>query len=126
MRASCSAGVSPSGDLDGNAGAQLALEAGDANHEELVEIVGGDGEEADPFEQRMGVVVRLLEHPAVELEPRQLAIDEPLRAGHEVECRRGLVRGRQSATDFVFLSNNLAASAMARMLHLRGSMAAIR
>ncbi len=66
--------------FDRDAGAQLALEAGHTNHEELVEVVGRNGEKPDSFEQRVGVVVRFLEHTAVELEPRQLAIDETLRA----------------------------------------------
>src|SRR6516165_6494107 len=66
--------------LDRNAGALLALEAGNADHEEFVEVVGGNRQKPNTLEQGMGVVCRLLEHAAVELEPRQLAIDEPFRA----------------------------------------------
>ena len=53
----------------------LALEAGDADHEEFVEIVARDGEEAQPLEQGMGRVARLLEHAPVEGEPGQLAVE---------------------------------------------------
>ena len=66
--------------LDGDAGAQLALEAGDADHEELVEIVGRNRQEPHPLEQRMGLVGRLFEHPPVEMEPGQLSVNEPFRA----------------------------------------------
>jgi hypothetical protein len=61
-------------------GAHEALKAGDAHHEELVEVVGGDGEEAQLLEQRMVRVRRLLQHPAIEAQPRQLAVDEALGA----------------------------------------------
>ena len=60
----------------GDALALLALEAGDAHHEEFVEIVGRDRQEAQLLEQRMVVVLRLLQHPAIELQPGQLAVDE--------------------------------------------------
>ena len=48
-------GVRPSGLEVGDARAHLALEAGDAHHEEFVEIVGGDRQKAQPFEQRMAL-----------------------------------------------------------------------
>jgi hypothetical protein len=63
---------------DGDVGAHLPLEAGDADHEELVEVVGRDRQEADPFQQRMGRVLGLFEHPPVELKPGQFAVDEPV------------------------------------------------
>ena len=55
--------------LDRDAGTQLALEAGDADHEELIEVVGGNREKPDPLQQGMGVVGGLLEHPAIEMQP---------------------------------------------------------
>ena len=76
------------GALGGDAGAHLALEAGDADHEEFVEVVGRDREEAHPFEQRMGDVLGLFQHAAVEMEPGQLPIDEALGACRELELRR--------------------------------------
>ncbi len=62
----------------GDAGLDLALEAGDPHHVELVEVVGRDRQEAQPFEQRMARIVGLGEDALVEGEPRQLAIDEAL------------------------------------------------
>src|SRR3546814_1361202 len=53
----------------------LALEAGHADHEEFVEVVAGDGEEAQPLEQRMGGIARFLQHPPVEGQPAQLPVE---------------------------------------------------
>jgi hypothetical protein len=58
--------------------AHLPLQAGDAHHVELVEIVRRDRQEAQPLEQRMHGALRLAEDALVEREPRQLAIDEAL------------------------------------------------
>ncbi|MNJ39056.1 hypothetical protein D3C77_339190 [compost metagenome] len=63
--------------------AHLALQAGHAGHEELVQIVGRDGQEAHPLQQRVAFVGRLFQHPAVEGQPRQLAVDEALGRGHQ-------------------------------------------
>ena len=64
-----------------------ALEAGDAHHEELVEIRRGDRRELDPLEQRRRRVGRFLEHALVEREPRQLAVDEAARRGRPASSR---------------------------------------
>jgi hypothetical protein len=61
--------------------AHLAGKAGDADHEELVQIVGRDRQEAHPFQQRMGGVERFLQNAAVELEPGEFAVDEAVGAG---------------------------------------------
>ena len=53
----------------------LALQPGDADHEEFVEIVARDRQEAQPLEQRMRGVARLLEHALVERQPRKLAVE---------------------------------------------------
>ena len=87
--ASCSAGVSPSCESVRDARADLPDEAGDAHHEELVEVVGRDRQEAQLLEQRMVAVLGLLEDAAVELEPGQLAVDEALR---RLPQRRALAR----------------------------------
>src|SRR5262249_30994490 len=71
------AGREPVGALGGDAGPYLAFEAGDADHEEFIEVVGADREEAHPLEQRMTFVRRLLEYPAAELQPGKLAVYEP-------------------------------------------------
>jgi hypothetical protein len=57
----------------------LLLEAGDADHEELVEVRRDDGEEADALEQRVRRVLRLLENPPLERQQRQLPVHEELR-----------------------------------------------
>jgi len=91
-------GCEPIGAALGNAFADLRLDAGDADHEELVEIVGRDGEEAHLLEQGMRAVVGFLEHPAIEVEPGELPIDEPIRASGEFRGRFPTHRG------FIFLS----------------------
>src|SRR5262249_14309191 len=59
-----------------DAGQHVAFEAGDAHHVELVEIARRDRQEAQPFQERMALVVGLRQHPLVEGKPRELAIDE--------------------------------------------------
>src|SRR5206468_12904527 len=56
----------------------LLLQAGDANLEELVQVRGDDAKEAQPLEDRNVAVLRLRQHPAIELERLQLAIQELL------------------------------------------------
>ena len=69
------------GARDVHAGAHQAAQAGDADGVELVEVRGGDREEAHPLEQRHGRVLGLGHHPPVEGEPGELAVDEALGAG---------------------------------------------
>ena len=52
-RGSCSDGVSPSGLRSVMPSRTWPLRAGDAHHEEFVEVVGRDRQEAQPLEQRM-------------------------------------------------------------------------
>jgi len=56
---------------------QQLLDAGDADLEEFVEVARGDAEESQPLEQRHGGVLGLGEHALVELELRELAVDQP-------------------------------------------------
>ena len=58
---------------------ELRLQPGDADLEELVEVRCADRQEAEPLEQRVGRVARLFQHALVEIEPAQLAVDEPAR-----------------------------------------------
>ena len=79
MAASCCGGVRPA-----RSGADVAIDnlvayGGNTHHEELVEVRRHDRRELDPFEQRRRGIGRLLEHPFVERQPRQLAVQEPLR-----------------------------------------------
>ena len=60
------------------AGVDAALQLGHAHHEKLVQVRAEDGEKLHPLEERHLGILRLFEHPAVELEPRQLSIDERL------------------------------------------------
>ena len=53
----------------------LSLEPRDADHEEFVEIVARDRQEAQPFEQRMRGIARFFQHAAVERQPAQLAVE---------------------------------------------------
>jgi len=75
----------------------MALEAGGAHHEEFVEVVGRNGQEAHPLQQRMMLVAGLFQDPAVEVQPGQFAVNESLRlraqtgAGRGNGCRRGFV-----------------------------------
>src|SRR3712207_8029033 len=81
-----------------------ALQAGDADHVELVEVAGEDRQELHPLQQGEGVVLRQLEHAGVEVQPRQLAVDVPVGGGAgagrghglivpQTGCRRGGERG---------------------------------
>ena len=58
-----------------------AHQAGHAHHVKFVEIGSGNGQEAQPFKQRMAAIFRFLDHPAIEGQPTELAIDKPCRAG---------------------------------------------
>ena len=59
-----------------HSGADLLHQAGDAHHEELVEVRAEDREELDPFQKRVLLVPCLVEHTALELQQAQLAVDE--------------------------------------------------
>ena len=63
---------------DGETRLGLAEEAGDSHLEELVEVRGEDPAVVDAFQQGQRLVRRELEHACVELEVRELAIEERL------------------------------------------------
>ncbi len=56
----------------------LAFEAGNAHHVEFVEVLRRNRQETDALQQRVRVVVRFLEHAAIEREPGEFAVDEPV------------------------------------------------
>ena len=64
------------GGAHGQAGRDPALEAGHADHEELVEVAGEDGQVAGAFQQRQGVVFGKLQDALVELQPGDLTVQE--------------------------------------------------
>ena len=53
----------------------LVLQAGDADHEELVQVARVDRAELQPLQQRDRVVLGELQDAVVELQPRQLAVE---------------------------------------------------
>ncbi len=57
-----------------DAGLHLVLEAGHPHLEELVQVLTEDGEELGPLQQGDGGVGRQRQHPLVEVEPGQLAV----------------------------------------------------
>ena len=65
------------------AGRDGLLQCGHPHHEELVEIRRGNRHELDALEQRRGGIGRFFDHPFVEREPRQLAVQVE-RAGDHV------------------------------------------
>ena len=54
----------------------LAVQAGDADHVELIEVRSRDREEAQALEHGVVEVLGLFHHPLVEGEPAQLSVDE--------------------------------------------------
>ena len=78
---------------DRDARGDAALEAGHADHEELVEVRGEDRQEPHPLEQREVGVLGQLEHPLVERQPGQLAVQEPV-VGQRLELELGVVDAR--------------------------------
>ncbi len=79
-------------------GIDLVVDAGDADHEELVEVGDEDRQELEPLDQRQRLVLGQLENPVVEVQPRELAVDVERRVaqiGHLARCGPvGLRRGR--------------------------------
>jgi hypothetical protein len=73
----------------------LLLEAADALHEKLVEIGTDNRHELDPLQQRGAFVLRLVQHPPVERQPGQFAVQIPFRGVEIDRRRRGIVRHRR-------------------------------
>src|SRR5262249_37727060 len=68
------------------------LQAGHADHEELVEAEAEHGEEPQSLEERQLRIARFLQHALEEREGRELAVDEVARV-----AREGLQRKRPAA-----------------------------
>ena len=74
-----------------DAGRELPPQARDPHHVELVEIGAEDRQELQALEQRHALVQRLVQHPGVELQPTQLAVEIEFVRGECVghrPCRR--------------------------------------
>ena len=70
----------------------LAFQAGHAGHEEFVDVGSGDGQEAQPLEQGMRHVGRFLQHPPIERQPRQFAVEIAIGGGRRAgSCGPALV-----------------------------------
>jgi hypothetical protein len=69
----------PLGTFRADAGAHLGPKAGDAHHEEFVEVVGRNRQKSQPLEQRMFAIGGFLENAAIEIKPRQFPVDEAFR-----------------------------------------------
>lgn len=70
------AGLQTGGRAGGDAGRDAALEAGHADHEELVEVARENREEVSPFEEWGGRVLGEFEDALVEGEPAAFAVEE--------------------------------------------------
>ena len=78
MRSSCSAGVRPSSEISATPVSTWPTRPATRTMKNSSRLVGRDREEPQPLKQRMARVGGLLQHPPIELKPRQLAIDEAL------------------------------------------------
>ncbi len=67
-------GGAAGGGFHGDPGGQSPLQSGHADHEELIEVAGEDGEELRPVQRREIRVLRQLQHALVELQPGQLPV----------------------------------------------------
>ena len=74
-------GAAAVGTAFGNTFADLRLDAGDADHKKFIKVIGGNRQESHPFQRGMAGIDQFLQHPAIEMQPGQLAIDEALGAG---------------------------------------------
>ena len=64
---------------DGDAGVDTALEAGDADHEEFIEVGGEDRGEIAAFQQRLVFVLGEFEDSLVELQPAEFSVEIAIR-----------------------------------------------
>src|SRR5581483_3676211 len=78
------------GTSNGQARDDLVEHAGDANHEELVEVRREDAAELDALEKRLVGIGRELENALVQVEPRELAVEQPVGCGGRRDRRDGL------------------------------------
>ncbi len=82
----------PVGGAHPEAGLVAALQPGDPHHVELVQVGREDRQELGPLQQRRALVLGEGEHPGVELQPGQLAVE--VAVGGQLADRAGL-RGRR-------------------------------
>ena len=71
----------PVGGALAEAGGDLILQTGDADLEELIEVLTEDRDELEAFEQGHRRIRRECEHPGIEVEPGEFTVEESLRRG---------------------------------------------
>ena len=78
----------------------LRMETGDADLEELVEVPRGDREEPHALEERLAGILGEREHTAVEVEPRELAVQVPLLGCERADFASGPFGDRHDLTSY--------------------------
>jgi hypothetical protein len=73
---------------DRNTRDDLVDQPGDPDHEEFVEVTREDSAELDALEKRFVRVRRQLEHAAIQIQPRELSIQERLGQRVRMQSRR--------------------------------------
>ena len=73
-------GRQPVGAALGDAFPHLGLDTGDAHHEEFIKVIGGNRQKSHPFQRGVAGIDQFLQHPAIEMQPGKLAVDETLGA----------------------------------------------
>ena len=71
----------------------LPLQPRDTDGEEFVQVRAGDGQEAQPFQQGMGAVHRFFQHPLVEGEPGEFAVEIAFAVQRQAGCGIGFGHG---------------------------------
>ena len=97
----------PVGARVAEAGVDLVVQAGDADHEELVEVRREDGRELQSLHERLLVLLGELEHARVELDPRQLAVVVERGIVEVGGRRRELGLGRRDGADRLLLGHRV-------------------
>ena len=67
-----------------DAGTDLLLKARDAHHEKFVQVGANDGQEFDPFQQRIAEVLSFFQDASEEFQLAQFAVNEELGI---IQCR---------------------------------------
>ena len=88
MRRSCSRGDKAVGRAHRQAHLVATFQAGDPDHVELVEVRREDREELRPLQQRQRRVGGQRQHPGVEVQPAQLAVEVAILGQRVVDRRR--------------------------------------
>lgn len=95
------AGLESRGGPGGDAGGDTALQTGDPDHEELVQVGGEDRQEVRPLQQGRVRVLGELQDPLVEREPAPLPVEEAA-LGQLRPVVRGLLVGVEVGIDVGF------------------------